>query len=222
MCVASPAFLSLNEANRRSRLIFQNLPPNITPEAFKSKLTEPKTLQAVVITDTKVVAQRRFAFVGFRTDEDAAKVKEWFNGSFVFGGGKVKVEFVSEEPLAPKAKRQKTDTHDKRPQDDGWKKEAAPSKQFKEYMEVMKGADDVTAESSAAAQAKASKKGKERATPEPEDDSPPADDDDDDDAAWLAKRKAALDDEEEMVCWKQGKATDIRTLTSPRLTPRTR
>lgn len=164
---------------------------------FKSKLTEPKTLQSVVVTDTKVVAKRRFAFVGFRTEEEAAKVKEWFNGSFVFGGGKVKVEFVSEEPLAPKAKRQKTDKHDKKTQDEP-KEEAGPSKQYKEFMEVMKGDDNVTAESSAAAQAKASKKGKEKATPEPEE-QPPADDDDDDDSAWLAKRKAALDGDDEIV-----------------------
>lgn len=175
------------------------MPPNISPEAFKSKLTEPKTLQSVVVTDTRVVAKRRFAFVGFRTDEDAAKVKEWFNGSFVFGGGKVKVEFVSEEPLAPKAKRQKTDKHDKKEQDDA-KEDAGPSKQYKEFMDVMKGTDGVTAESSAAAQAKASKKGKQKATPEPEETPADDDDEDDDDAAWLAKRKAALDGDEE-VSW---------------------
>lgn len=172
------------------------MPPNISPEAFKSKLTEPKTLQSVVVTDTKVVAKRRFAFVGFRTDEDAAKVKEWFNGSFVFGGGKVKVEFVSEEPLAPKAKRQKTDKHDKKEQDDA-KEEGGPSKQYKEFMDVMKGTDGVAAESSTSAQVKPSKKGKEKATPEPEDSSAD-EDDDDDDAAWFAKRKAALDGDEEV------------------------
>lgn len=80
-----------------SRLIFRNLPQTITPESFRSKLTEPKTLVDTVVTDAKVVPKRRFAFVGYKSNEDAEKVKNWFDGSFVFGGGKVKVEFVRDD-----------------------------------------------------------------------------------------------------------------------------
>jgi multiple RNA-binding domain-containing protein 1 len=81
----------------RSRLIFKNLPPAITPESFKAKLAEPKTLAGVVVTDTKVVSNRRFAFVGYKSEDEAKRVKEWFDGSFAFGGGKVKVDLVRDE-----------------------------------------------------------------------------------------------------------------------------
>lgn len=74
-----------------------NLPKTITAESFKSKLTEPPSLKDSVVTDTKLVQKRRFAFVGYQSEEDAVKAKEWFDGSFVFGGGKVKVDFVRDE-----------------------------------------------------------------------------------------------------------------------------
>jgi multiple RNA-binding domain-containing protein 1 len=43
------------------------------------------------------VSKRRFAFVGYKTTEDAQKAKDWFDGTFALGGGKVKVDFVKDE-----------------------------------------------------------------------------------------------------------------------------
>ena len=34
--------------------------------------------------------------MGFKTEEEAGRVREWFEGSF-FGGGKVRVDFVDDE-----------------------------------------------------------------------------------------------------------------------------
>lgn len=81
----------------RSRLIFRNLPPTLTPESFKSTITKPSALSGTNVTDTKLVSKRRFGFVGYKSEDEAQKVKEWFDGSFEFGGGKVKVEFVKDE-----------------------------------------------------------------------------------------------------------------------------
>lgn len=81
----------------RSRLIFRNLPPTLTPESFRSTITKPSALSNTNVTDTKLVTKRRFGFVGYKSAEEAQKVKEWFDGSFEFGGGKVKVEFVNDE-----------------------------------------------------------------------------------------------------------------------------
>ena len=81
----------------RSRLIFLNLPPSITPTSFKSHLTSPSNLKDANITDLKVNSKRRFAFVGYKAEDEARRVKDWFDGTFGFGGGKVKVDFVRDE-----------------------------------------------------------------------------------------------------------------------------
>jgi multiple RNA-binding domain-containing protein 1 len=48
------------------------------------------------LTDLKLVSKRRFAFVGYKTDEEAIRVKGWFDGTFV-GSGKIQVDFVDDE-----------------------------------------------------------------------------------------------------------------------------
>lgn len=109
-----PPSLSTNIALNptRSRLIFRNLPPTLTPDSFRSTLTTPTGLSSAQVTDAKLVPKRRFGFVGYKSADEAQKVKDWFDGSFAFGGGKVKVEFVKDEVsdrarlLAPLSKRQ--------------------------------------------------------------------------------------------------------------------
>ncbi len=82
----------------RSRLIFLNLPPTLTTPTFQSQLTSPPKLQgSTTITDLKLVTRRRFAFVGYKTEDEARRVKEYFDGSFGFGAGKVRVDFVKDE-----------------------------------------------------------------------------------------------------------------------------
>ncbi|GFZ43298.1 Multiple RNA-binding domain-containing protein 1 [Saitozyma sp. JCM 24511] len=144
-------------APSRSRLIFRNLPPTLTPDTFRSHLTTPPNLRSsTTITDTKLVPKRRFAFVGYKTDDEARRVKEWFDGSFSFGGGKVQVEFVRDEPLAaPPAKRSKTKntrtaetTSD--PAQPQAQPQAGPSRQLQEFMDVMKGVDPIASSSKSA------------------------------------------------------------------------
>jgi hypothetical protein len=43
----------------------------------------------------KVYPKRRFAFVGYRTSEDALSAQSWWNGTW-FAGGRLKVEVVDE------------------------------------------------------------------------------------------------------------------------------
>ncbi|KAK8865652.1 multiple RNA-binding domain-containing protein 1 [Kwoniella newhampshirensis] len=200
----------------QSRLIFLNLPATVTPESFKATLLSPSSLSSTTITDTKLVPKRRFAFVGYKDVEDAKKVKEWFDGTFGFGGGKVKVDFVRDDPLAPKKGARRDDKPkaatvtatitDALPA-------AGPSKRLQEFMEVMKGADGtsttaIASSSTSAATAvprdagwiadglkkdkqEKSKKGKEKSA-EPE-----VAEEIDDDAAWLRRRQTALESEGE-------------------------
>ncbi|BEJ18146.1 hypothetical protein CspHIS471_0704230 [Cutaneotrichosporon sp. HIS471] len=193
----------LNQA--LSRLIFLNLPPGLSPESFSAKLVEPKTLKDATVTDTKLVQKRRFAFVGYATEEEATAAKEWFDGSFAFGGGKVKVDFVRDEPLAPKpekpAKRARLDQgKEESPKEDNKeRKEKKEKKGLKEFMEVMKGVDvtkpvePVPGEAGWVAGDQDKKEEAEEEEMEQE-----SVDDDDDDAAWLAKRQNRLDGDEEV------------------------
>ncbi|KLT45609.1 hypothetical protein CC85DRAFT_306502 [Cutaneotrichosporon oleaginosum] len=182
----------------RSRLIFLNLPPGLTPESFRAKLTEPKTLKDATVTDSKLVPKRRFAFVGYATEEDAKAAKKWFDGSFAFGGGKVKVDFVRDEPLAPKpekpAKRARLDNDAEAVPEKNEKRE---KKGLKEFMEVMKGVDPTKPHEAPPGGAGVADSKRKKAEPAAEEDEEQeAVDDDEDDAAWLAKRQQRLDEDE--------------------------
>lgn len=83
-------------AGRSSRLIFRNLPPSLQTSTFQAHLQQPSQLSDVTLTDLKLVAKRRFAFVGYKSPEEAERVKTYFDDTFV-GSGKIKVEFVDDE-----------------------------------------------------------------------------------------------------------------------------
>ncbi|WVN85548.1 multiple RNA-binding domain-containing protein 1 [Cryptococcus depauperatus CBS 7841] len=183
----------------RSRLIFLNLPPTLNPTVFQATLKSPSSLSDCSITDTKLVPKRRFAFVGYKDAEEARKVRDWFDGSYMFGGSKVKVDFVKDESLrnSKKLNGNKTALTTKEEKENKavtGEKEVG-NKRLKDFMDVMKGVDSTSAliEASSSSTAEGtnnnkSRKGKER--------SPPAELDEDDDAAWLKKRRAALEGEE--------------------------
>lgn len=70
-----------------SRLIVKNLPPSITSERLR-KHFEQKGAPPGTITDIKIAhkpdgTSRRFAFVGFKTDKEAAAVRDWFDHTFI-------------------------------------------------------------------------------------------------------------------------------------------
>ncbi|KAH0834129.1 hypothetical protein J3R83DRAFT_11419 [Lanmaoa asiatica] len=70
-----------------SRLIVKNLPPDLTPERLR-KHFERRGAPSGTITDIKVARKqdgtsRRFAFVGFKTDKEAAAARDWFDRTFI-------------------------------------------------------------------------------------------------------------------------------------------
>ena len=75
-----------------TRIIIKGLPYNITPTRLKSHFssaTSGNAFFAGTVTDAKLVTDpksgksRGFAFVGYRTSEEALKAVEWFNETFV-------------------------------------------------------------------------------------------------------------------------------------------
>ncbi|EIW72843.1 hypothetical protein TREMEDRAFT_25743, partial [Tremella mesenterica DSM 1558] len=191
-----------------SRLIFRNLPPTITPESFSKSLASPASLSDIVITDTRVNPKRRFAFAGFKSPEDAAKVQSWFDDTYVFGGGKVKVEVVRERPLEVKSFQAR-----KPPVATDLKENVVADGKLKEFMEVMKGNGAAASSSKSPAVPgddgwkvdgmKSKKERKARQPPQQSDDAAPSADAEvmavDDDAEWLRQRQktdVALDAEE--------------------------
>jgi multiple RNA-binding domain-containing protein 1 len=72
-----------------SRLIIKNLPSYVTPvrlqEHFEGKTSDGP---GGTLTDVKVAMKpdgtsRRFGFVGYKTDKEAAAAKAWFDKTFI-------------------------------------------------------------------------------------------------------------------------------------------
>ena len=75
-----------------TRIIVRNLPHNITPGRLKSHFSTSRSgntvfsgtvTDAKLVTDPKSGRSRGFAFIGYRTAEEATNAVEWFNGTFV-------------------------------------------------------------------------------------------------------------------------------------------
>ena len=80
-----------------SRLVVKNLPSYITPTLLKEHFSQSKGPHGT-ITDVKVILKqdgtaRRFGFVGFKTDEEALKAKEWYDKTFI-DSTRVRVEII--------------------------------------------------------------------------------------------------------------------------------
>lgn len=88
--------LSLNK-NFMSRLIIKNLPGYITPEKLREHF-QNKNGPGGIITDVKLLSKpdgtsRRFGFVGFKSDKEAAAAKDWFDRTFI-GSTRINVSVV--------------------------------------------------------------------------------------------------------------------------------
>ncbi|KAA1466873.1 hypothetical protein DENSPDRAFT_831780 [Dentipellis sp. KUC8613] len=87
-----------------SRLIIKNLPAYVTPARLKEHFVQPKG-PGGTITDVKVALKqdgtsRRFGFVGYKSDAEAAKAKEWFDKTFI-DSTRVRVDIVDGAKDAP-------------------------------------------------------------------------------------------------------------------------
>ena len=85
-----------------SRLIVKNLPKHLTEDRLKSHFSAQG-----VVTDAKImrkgIKSRLFGFVGFKTEQEAAKAKAYFDKSFI-DTSRVSVEFAKpqNDPALPR------------------------------------------------------------------------------------------------------------------------
>lgn len=80
-----------------SRLMIRNLPADLTPELLRAHFARTDG-PGGTLTDVKVARKvdgtaRRFGFVGYKNDAEAAKAMEWFDKTYV-GSAKIRVEVV--------------------------------------------------------------------------------------------------------------------------------
>lgn len=70
-----------------SRLIVKNLPPNVTTERLRKHFEQtgapPGTITDIKLAHKPDGTSRQFAFVGFKTDKEAAAVRDWFDRTFI-------------------------------------------------------------------------------------------------------------------------------------------
>lgn len=78
-----------------SRLIVKNLPANVNAEKLKEKFSNKGDVTDVQLRFTPDGKFRKFAFIGFKTDEQAADAIEHFNNTF-FNTSRIKVELCSD------------------------------------------------------------------------------------------------------------------------------
>ncbi|KAF7296138.1 hypothetical protein MKEN_01429100 [Mycena kentingensis (nom. inval.)] len=140
-----------------SRLLIQNLPVYITPAKLKEHFSQSAG-PGGVITDAQVSfkqdgTSRRFGFVGYKTDAQAAAAKEWFHKTFI-DTTRIKVEVVDGAKDAPAPRPNKrprlgpspNDPPPPPPQEKSRKKskstagekERSEDKQFVEFAQLMK------------------------------------------------------------------------------------
>lgn len=75
-----------------TRIIVKNLPPNLSKTRLKTHFSAQQSgtdgfsgtvTDAKLVTDARTGKSRGFAFVGYRTPEEALRAVEWFNGTFI-------------------------------------------------------------------------------------------------------------------------------------------
>ena len=92
-----PSQASLLTNAQMSRLIIKNLPSYVTSEQLKEHFLQKKG-PGGDITDVKIARQsdgrsRRFAFIGFKTTDEASKSQQWFDRTYL-GTTKINVQLA--------------------------------------------------------------------------------------------------------------------------------
>ena len=80
-------FFSLFVRSTMSRLIVKNLPSYLTPDGLRKHFAQngapPGTITDIKISHKPDGTSRRFGFVGFKTDKEAAAARDWFDKTCV-------------------------------------------------------------------------------------------------------------------------------------------
>ena len=74
-----------------SRLIVKNLPPKTTEDKLRTSFGPHGVITDIQLKYTKDGKFRNFAFVGYKSDENALKAQNYFNNTY-FGASKIQVE----------------------------------------------------------------------------------------------------------------------------------
>lgn len=61
-----------------SRIYIRGLPPNLTDKDFQEHFSKFSP-----ITDSKLISRRRIGYIGYKTNEDAARAVKYFNKTFI-------------------------------------------------------------------------------------------------------------------------------------------
>ncbi|KAF8792023.1 putative RNA-binding protein 19 like protein [Argiope bruennichi] len=91
-----------------SRLIVKNLPKTITSKRLEKHFAEKGTITDVQLKYTKEGIFRHFAFIGYKTEEEANAAKEYFNNTYL-DAYKIQVEKCANlsDPNKPKSWKSK-------------------------------------------------------------------------------------------------------------------
>ena len=71
-----------------SRLIVKNLPPKTSEEKLKQSFSSHGLITDIQLKYTKDGKFRNFAFVGYKTEEEAQRAQSYFDNSY-FGAAKI-------------------------------------------------------------------------------------------------------------------------------------
>ena len=83
-----------NNVQVTSRLIVKNLPPKTNEEKLKQSFSSHGLITDIQLKYTKDGKFRNFAFVGYKTEEEAQRAQSYFNNSY-FGAAKLTVDFCA-------------------------------------------------------------------------------------------------------------------------------
>ncbi|KAJ1310022.1 hypothetical protein OPQ81_006777 [Rhizoctonia solani] len=113
-----------------SRIIVKNLPAYVDDAQLRKHFTQssalkpgqPSTTVPLNLTDVRLARRpdgksRRFAFLGYKTNEEAIAAKKYFDRTYI-GGSRISLEIVDSVKLKePNKKRARTSTQDDRSQE---------------------------------------------------------------------------------------------------------
>ncbi|KAI6118428.1 hypothetical protein F5141DRAFT_1194724 [Pisolithus sp. B1] len=128
-----------------SRLIVKNLPTYLTPVGLRSHFEQqgapPGTITDIKVSHKPDGTTRRFGFIGFKSDGEAAAAREYFDRTFI-DSTRIRVEVVEDAPVPRPNKRRRVEpdkpvvTQNKSANDKRNGDELKPKPQLDKFLEV--------------------------------------------------------------------------------------